>query len=153
VKEHVDTRVFCSGTDRLLFVSQVTTETFYGQTVTEDVRCDPPQIVLRTGDAPGSAGEGVCRGADSEMRTRVTRLAPATLAVDRTPVGVEHVLIEGVLSGRARGSSRVEQWWLPSSGLLVREVRAVSTTAHQFGATIDYKERATFQLHSLAPRT
>jgi hypothetical protein len=153
VKEHVDTRVFCNGPDRLLFASQVTTETFYGSTVTEEIRCDPPQIVLRAGDAPGSAREGVCRGADSEMRTRVTRLAASTLTVDGTPVAVERVLIEAVLTGRARGSSRVEQWWLPSSGLLVREARAVSTTAHQFGATIDYKERATFLLRSFAPQT
>lgn len=153
VKEHVDTRVFCDGPDRLLFASQATTETFYGSTVTEEVRCDPPQIVLRSGEVPGSAREAVCRGADSDMRTRVTRLAPSTLAVDGTAVEVEHVLIEAVLRGRARGSSRVEQWWLPSSGLLVRETRAVSTTGHQFGATIDYKERATFLLRSLKPQT
>src|SRR2546423_13403934 len=101
----------------------------------------------------GLASDCVCRGADSDMRTRIIRLARSTLSVDGAAVQVEHVLIESVISGRAHGSSRVEQWWLPASGLLVREVRAVSTTAHQFGATVDYKERATFQLRALVPQT
>jgi hypothetical protein len=33
------------------------------------------------------------------------------------------------------------------------EVRRVSTTAHEFGASVDYQENATFLLQCLTPQT
>ena len=153
VKEHVDRRGFCSRSDSLFFLGQATTISFFGQRGTDESHCDPPQRVLRHGEPVGARAEYLCRSAENEMRVSVTRLRPESIQVAGRLVEVEHVLTEGAVSGRATGTSRVEQWWLPSSGLLVREVRTVTSRAHEFGGDVDYREKATFHLRSLDPRT
>jgi hypothetical protein len=153
VKEHSDRTLFCSRPDVLLFLSQLTKVTFFGQTVSDEVKCDPPQRVVQAGDAAGSSREYVCHSPTYELRARVTRVGRERIVVGGQTVEAERIRVDATISGDANGTSVAEQWWLPSSSVLARETRSSESRAHEFGATIDYRERATFHLRSLNPQT
>ena len=153
VKEHSDRAVFCTRPDVLLFLSQLTKVTFFGQTVDDEVKCDPPERVFQAGDPAGSSREYVCHSPTYEMRARVTRVGRERIVVGGVPVDAERIRFDATIRGDANGTSVAEQWWLPSSSVLVRETRSSESKAHEFGTTIDYRENATFQLRSLEPQT
>ena len=83
----------------------------------------------------------------------MTYLGHDAVTVDGTGVDTMHVVIDGHQTGDAEGTSRVELWILPPTGLTVRELVHVETHSDAFGATVDYTEDASYLLERLAPQT
>lgn len=153
VEEHVERSTLCSARAELLLLGETVTVTFFGQRNTSDWRCEPPQVVARPADASGAVRTSRCHGEDGETSSRISSLGVERLRIGARSVDALHVLIESVVSGRAEGTARTEQWLDPGTGLLLRSVRHVETSAREFGATVTYREDATFELTSLASRS
>jgi len=154
IEEHVETAHYCGLPDVLQFLSNTQKETFYGQTQSVDFTCDPPETEVRVGDDPGTKRTFACSISDgSHAVETVTYLGRDQLTVDGTAVEAFHVLIEGTESGKVNGTSRLEKWVHPVSGLLVREVVHVVSHSQAFGATVDYQEDASYKLERLDPTT
>ena len=153
-KEHVETRLFCGEPGTFSFLQQTIQVTFYGQTNSSTVRCDPPEITARTGDAPSSQRQFACHlDNGDEVAETVTYLGPATVPIDGAEVAALHVLVEGRMSGQVHGTSRIELWLHPQTGLTLRSVSHVQSTAPAFGTTVDYEEDASYLLEHLSPST
>jgi len=153
-KEHVETRLFCGESGTFFFLQQTIQVTFYGQTNGTTVRCDPPEITAHVGDAPSSQRQFVCHldNGDQAAET-VTYLGPATVPIDGADVAALHVLVEGRMSGKVNGTSRIELWLHPQTGLTLRSVANVQSSAPAFGTRVDYEEDASYLLEHLAPAT
>jgi hypothetical protein len=69
-------------------------------------------------------------------------------------VATTHLVLDSVLTGRARGKGHDEFWLTPDTGMVVQWVRSVDTLANAaFGANVHYTENASFTLESLRPAT
>ena len=154
VEEHVETARYCGLPNIHQFLGDTQKETFYGQTQSVDFTCDPPEIDVQLGDAPGSKRNFACSISDgSHADETVTYLGREQLTVDGTQLQAFHVLIEGRETGNVKGTSRLEMWLHPLTALLLREVVNVQSHSQAFGATVDYTEDASYTLEHLDPST
>jgi hypothetical protein len=154
VEEHVETHLYCGEPGVLEFLAETERVTFFGQTNTRTYRCDPPEIVARVGDAGGSARQFLCRSnSGGQSQVTVTDLGREAVSVGGGATEGLHVVVDGRQSGDAEGSSRVELWVQPFTGLALREIVHVQTRSHAFGVTVDYQEDASYTLEHLSPTT
>jgi len=154
IKEHVEKHVVCSERGRLLDVETVRSITFFGRTETEDARCDPPLVDHTTDEPAGTTLRGVCRSSDSTINVALTFVGREPMRTGDQDVQAIHLDIHADLSGRAKGTDDDHMWLDPQTGLVLRWIRSSDADADAaFGATIHYRERATFVLESLTPST
>ena len=151
LKEHKERGVRCSEPGRLLDLEDSTEIVFFGQTNSSTFRCDPPQVVARVGDQPGAASTTTCRSDQDQATITTTFVGRERLVIGGVAVEALRVVSDGVVSGRATGTSRHESWIHPDTGLLLKAVRKTSSRANAFGSTVDYREDATFELERLEP--
>jgi hypothetical protein len=150
LEEHVDHLFYCGRPESLSLLAFRSNIAFFGQTNEATYVCDPPEALV---SREKGARSYRCSSEDGEVRGTVTDLERDRLRVGGRRVEAVHVQSQSTLSGRARGTSRAEVWLHPESGLLLKLVREVHSTAAAFGTTVTYDENASFVLESLSPRT
>jgi len=154
VQEHVETAHYCGLPNVLQFLGALDQETFYGQTQSVTITCDPPETAVQLGDQPGTKRTYTCSLNDgSRLDEAVTYLGRETLTVEGASIQAFHTLVEGRESGNVNGTSRFESWVHPMTGLPLREVIHVQNRSQAFGTNVDYHEDASYTLERLAPTT
>jgi hypothetical protein len=151
LKEHVERAVLCSEPGQVLDIENSTDIVFFGQKNSSTFRCEPPQLLARAGDQPGASQTTSCRSAEDQAKVTTTFVGRERLTVGGVTVDAVHIANDGVVSGRATGTSHSDSWLHPDSGLLLKQVRTVSSRANAFGSTVDYHEDASFELERLDP--
>jgi hypothetical protein len=154
LEEHVDLHDRCSATDAVSVVADGRDVEFFGQRDGLMYHCNPPARTLW--DTPvGTVSTGTCATADGDSDADYvgTFIGLETLDVGGAPVETAHVHLEFEMTGSARGTSTVDFWLHPETGLIVREERVVDTYARAVWGDVRYQEEATFHLLSLTPQT
>ena len=153
-QENVDTRTLCSQPGRLLQVEDRRAVTFFGQTESEDLHCDPPIVVHDVSEAPGDTRDTVCHSSDTTAYVHGTYVGRESVTVGTASVDAVHLRVHGILKGRANGTADEQMWILPQTGLVLRWERLENADANAaFGANIHYHEHSSFTLESLTPAT
>lgn len=152
LEEHVDFHDRCTDPDAVSVTADGREVEFYGQRDGLLYQCDPPATLLY--EAADTVSTGTCSTQDggSDAHYRGTRVGDETLDVGGEPVVTVHVNIEFEMTGDARGTSTVDVWLHPETGLIVREERVVDTYARAVWGDVRYQEEATFHLLSLTPQ-
>ena len=154
LEEHVDIHDRCSAPDAVSVVADGRDVEFFGQRDGLMYHCNPPARTLWN-TPMGAVSTGTCstEDGDSDADYVGTYVGLETLDVGGTPVETAHVHLEFEMTGSARGTSTVDFWLHPETGLIVREERVVDTYARAVWGDVRYQEEATFHLLSLTPRT
>ena len=153
LEEHVERRLQCSAPGQLTQKDERADVTFFGQTNSGNYTCDPALVVALAADQPGTKHTGTCRASDGQVVITTTFLGRERLTIGGVAVDALHLSFDGVMSGRADGTSRSETWLHQDTGLLLKTTRKVQTRAKAYGTTIDYREEATYELERLEPAT
>jgi hypothetical protein len=153
LEEHVERRLQCSAPNQFSEKDERADITFFGQTNSVYYVCDPPVVLAQVGDQPGSKRTGACRASDGQAVLTTTFLGIERITIGGVAVDAVHAVMDGVVSGRADGTSRSESWLHPASGLMLKSIRSVKTRAKAFGTTVDYREDVTYELERLDPAT
>jgi hypothetical protein len=155
IEEHVETARYCGKPNVLEFLSSTAAISFFGQTETRTVTCNPPETTVQIGDPVGARRQYVCTmdGAGSRITETVTYLGRETLPIGGIPVESFHVVVDGTQHGEAEGTSRFEVWVHPTTGLVLRNVSNVQSRSKAFGTTVEYTQEASHTLKSLTPAT
>jgi hypothetical protein len=151
LKEHVEHNVLCSEPGRLIGLESGTEIVFFGQRNGSTFRCDPPEVLARVGDQPGAKSTTTCRSEEDQATITTTFVGRERLTVGGVAVDALHLISDGTVSGRATGTSKIDNWIHPDTGLLLKSVRKVQSRADAFGSTVDYREDASFELERLEP--
>ena len=152
-EENIDTKTMCGEPGRLDLLEDRRAVIYFGQTESEDLRCDPPMVLDDVNELPGATFNAVCHSSDTTAAVQWTYLGHEAVTVGNVPVDAVHLSGHGVLKGRADGTSDEQFWLLPQTGLVLRWERLEDANAHAFGASIHYHEQAKFLLESLTPST
>jgi len=154
IQEHIETHLYCSEPDALAFLQETDQVTFFGQANTRTYRCDPPEITAHLGDGVGSSRRFTCRSdGGGQLSATVSYLGRDRVAIDGVAVSGLHVVVESQISGDVHGSSRIELWLHPQTGLALREGIYVKSRSPALGTTVDYQEKASYALEHLVPAT
>jgi hypothetical protein len=153
LEEHVERRLQCSGPGQFTEKDERADITFFGQKNTAYYRCDPPLVLAQAGDQPGTRRTGTCRADDGQAALSTTFVGRERITIGGVAVEALRVRMEGVVSGRAEGTSSSDTWAHPETGLMLKSIRKVDTRAKAFGTTVDYREEATYELERLEPAT
>ena len=154
VEEHVETAYYCGLPNVLQFLGELDQESFYGQSQSVTITCDPPEIPVQTSDQPGAKRTYTCSLSNgSQANEAVTYLGRDAVVVDGAPIQAFHFVVEGRETGSVTGTSRFEAWVHPLTALPLREVVHVQSRSQAFGTNVDYQEDASFTLERLAPST
>jgi hypothetical protein len=154
LEEHVDLHDRCSSDEAVLVLADGREVEFFGQRDGLMYHCDPPALALW--DTPdGSVTTGTCSTSDgeSDAHYETTFVGLQLLEVGGESVETAHVHLEFEMTGSSRGTSTVDFWLHPETGLIVRQERVVDTYARAVWGDVRYQEEATFHLLSLTPRT
>jgi hypothetical protein len=153
-QEDIDTLTRCSEPGRLLESDDRRSITFFGQTETEDLRCEPPIVIHDIHENIGAILSGVSRSNDTTARVRSTYLGHETLTIGGVAVDAGHITARADATGRATGTATDEEWIRATDGLILRRERAEDADATAaFGSNVHYHERASFRLESLTTST
>lgn len=101
--------------------------------------------------AVGTTWTGRCASESDVATFRGLVVGREPAEVGTTPVDTIHYRVEAAMTGRDRGSSRIDVWVVPTSGLIVRK-RSSSTGEAQRAITVRYREEYEISLVSLEPR-
>ncbi|MBW3664973.1 MAG: hypothetical protein KY469_17905 [Actinobacteria bacterium] len=155
IEEHTDIHDRCSTAEQVSVLARGSEVEFFGQRDGLVYRCDPPAQLLRVGADPGTTSSGSCASADGEGEARYSGvlIGLEQLTIGGQSVDTVHIRALYKLSGRANGTSTVDWWLHPETGLTVREERTVDTRARAMWGDVRYQEQATFELLSLTPAT
>ena len=151
LEEHVERRLHCSAPGQVSQKNERAEITFFGQANVAEYTCDPPLVVARVGDGPGSKLNGTCRSNDGQFTVTTTFVGRERLTVGGVAVDALHLFMESVSSGRGEGTTRNDVWLHPDTGLMLKSIRKGQTRAKAYGTTIDYREDSVFELERLDP--
>jgi hypothetical protein len=154
LEEHIDFHDRCSSDDAVSVLADGREVEFFGQRDGLTYHCDPPARTLwDTADETVSTGTCSTEEGDSDADYVGTFVGLESLDVGGVRVETVHVHLEFEMTGSARGTSTVDFWLHPDTGLIVREERVVDTYARAVWGDVRYQEEATFHLLSLTPQT
>jgi hypothetical protein len=120
--------------------------------------CEPPGVVLRSGDAPGASTKIRCEGHSTDNDTQMVSsgtlelVARTTVRVGGESVDAFHVRSERTMSGDQRGRERTDRWFAVDNGLLLKLTRDISVVSKSILGDVRYTERGTIVVASLTPR-
>jgi hypothetical protein len=116
-------------------------------------RCRPGSMARPSTTQSGVRWSGTCNSDGSAARFRGVVIGRERLLVDGRQVETVHIRVDTSISGDTTGTNVHEDWFLPDTGLLIREISI--TDAHVRGpfGTVHYEEHYELALASLAPRT
>jgi hypothetical protein len=118
------------------------------------VLVDPTSVAGATGRVRCD-GHSQTTGADQRQRGRITFVGRTSVSVGGTRVPALHYREDFTIRGGQHGSTHESVWVAAADGLPLRETRTIEVVSpapapiHQ----VTYRERGTWRLTSLTPRT
>ncbi len=119
----------CDGPAGALTVPMlVTDESIAGTTTTSRISCPATAYVLPPAARPGQRWGVTCSLASPAEKVVMAgqELGPATIAVGRHTMSVDHTRLVLTFDGTDHGTNPTDFWIVPSSGLIVRERESVA---------------------------
>src|SRR5581483_5404851 len=128
---------------------------FYGKTDGGAYTFDPPQLVSRVGEAPGTATDSIGESTkhDGEVRIVRTFVERTTLQIGTQTVPAIHIHLFSKCSGRANGTSVDDVWVEATYSTPLKWTRDIDTKASTVFGNVRYQEHASFTLASMTPQT
>jgi hypothetical protein len=120
--------------------------------------CEPPGVLIRTGEATGQSSDYSCAGhSDSvagETRSDITveSVGLENLTIDGVEVPTYHYVEVDTLTGAQRGVTKVEYWYSADEFHLVRMARDIDLKTNSPVGDITYRETGGWKLASLTPQ-
>jgi hypothetical protein len=116
--------------------------------------CDPTTLTRPPASAPpGTSWQGKCVSGPTTAINRGSVVGRERIDVAGASIETIHIRVDVQVSGDQTGSSRVDGWAIPETGLVVREIATTTTDSQQppFG-NVRYHEEYEIVLLSLEPR-
>ncbi len=124
---------------------------FFGLSNDRTYQCDAEALVRVEPSVFGETRATPCTSPTSDAEIRVTVLGNESIEVGGSAVDSLHILLETTLSGDVRGTSTLNYWADPGTGLIFRRESSVQTDADSPLGVTKYDENYTVQLVSLDP--
>ena len=150
LEEHLDRTELCHDGATISLVREFKEISFFGQTDSGDIACDPAMPLVRWGSAPGPPVAWGCRAGSIETDGTVALLHTRTVGVGGRAVDGATVEWRWTASGRSEGGG-VHTWTFGADGLPLRIERVNDNTSDSALGQVRYEESATFVLVSLEP--
>jgi hypothetical protein len=125
---------------------------FFGISNDRTYQCDVGAIVQALPTAIGEIRSTPCTAPASEAEIRVTVVGPEPITVGNERVDSLHVVLETTLRGDVRGTSTLNYWADPATGLIFRRESTVTSDADSPLGVTRYEENYTVQLVSRTPQ-
>lgn len=147
-----DVRQLCAepGRHRLDFFDA--TRSFFGQTDTRRLQCDEGASAFVAGARPGDVFEFRCVQEGADAANRLEILGVETVVVGGQSVEAVHSRATSEVTGGASGSSQIESWVHPETGLTLKRISVLDGSEDGPGGKVSYHEEYTLVLQSLEPR-
>jgi len=151
--QHVEGLVVCPAPGgALVTTSAPTYEKIAGTEDTTDIRCPADAYLVPPDRTAGTSWTTACAAAGTTVAYRGEVVGASTVVVGGTDVPALHVRIAMDFSGAESGTSPVDYWVSPASGLVLRQRETVDLDqpAGPLG-TVRYSETMTLDLDSTVP--
>jgi hypothetical protein len=153
LKERWDEQRICTLDDGDALQSVAAFHQFFGRADRRDFQCTPASLARPRVIGPGARWSAACSAEGAEFRSTTTFIGIEHVAVGGTSVEAARYRAEITNTGSARGGGTHDVWLDPDTGLIVRRVVEIATTADSVIGDVDYREQYTMTLQSLTPRT
>jgi hypothetical protein len=150
LEEHLDRTELCHDGTTISLVREYKEISFFGQTDSGDIACEPPMPLVRWGSAPAPAVGWGCRAGSIETDGSVALLHTRKVDVGGRAVDGATVEWRWTASGRSEGGG-LHTWTFGADGLPLRIERVNDNTSDSALGRVRYEESATFVLASLEP--
>jgi hypothetical protein len=118
---------------------------------TQDFECDGGTFDM-AGMRPGARVEWDCADEDTKAHQITEYIGDETVEVEGVPLPARHVRWTTLFSGATIGGALVDDWFDPSSGLLLKETRDIALqVGSQFVGRLDYTDKSAYTLLSVTP--
>jgi len=118
---------------------------------TQDFKCQGGSFDM-SGMRPGDRVEWECADEDTRARQITEYIGDTTVEVEGVPLPARHTRWTTLFSGATIGGALVDDWFDPSTGLLLKETRDIKLkVGSQFVGRLDYTDRSAFTLLSVTP--
>jgi hypothetical protein len=119
---------------------------------TQDFRCDPGGSFDMAGRRPGDRVTWHCRDEDTQAAQVTEYIADEDITVGATTIRARHTRWTTTFSGATKGTAVVEDWFDPSTGLVLREKRVIGLrVGSPFVGAVGYTDNSDFTLLSTTP--
>lgn len=117
-------------------------------------RCDSGSLARPESEAPpGTTWNGSCHADDSRASFRGVIIGREALTVNGVTVDTIRIRVDTSITGNTTGTNVHEDWVLPATGQIVREISVTEADVRGPFGTVRYEERYELVLDSLEPRT
>jgi hypothetical protein len=155
IEEHVDRHARCSDARGVANLADGRDVEFFHKKDGLVIVCPPGTIQWSPADVPGTSRRATCaseKGPDDEIIVHtVTFRGRETMVIGGVEVATAHFHQASDMHGRAEGTSSVDFWLHPDTGLIVQEYRSTDTEAHAAFGNVHYEEHVRLRLESLTP--
>jgi hypothetical protein len=104
------------------------------------------------GMRPGDRVEWDCADEDTKAHQITEYVGDETVEVEGVPLPARHVRWTTLFSGATLGGALVDDWFDPSSGLLLKETRDIALkVGSQFVGRLDYTDKSAYTLLAVTP--
>lgn len=124
---------------------------FFGHRDERTFTCAPGSLARPAEPHPGTTWANRCRAGTTVATTTGRIVGTEPLAVGGTTVSAVHFVLESRIEGDGAGTARYEVWAKWDTGLMLRQLAAVSSTQQGPVGAVRYTERYELRLRSLEP--
>jgi hypothetical protein len=118
---------------------------------TQDFRCQGGTFDM-AGMRPGARVEWDCGDEDTKAHQITEYIGDETVVVEGVPLPARHVRWTTLFSGATIGGALVDDWFDPSTGLLLKETRDIALqVGSQFVGRLDYTDKSAYTLLAVTP--
>jgi hypothetical protein len=118
---------------------------------TQDFECGQGSFDM-AGMRPGDRVEWDCADDDTRAHQITEYVGNETVEVENVPLPARHTRWTTLFSGATAGGALVDDWFDPSTGLLLRETRNIALqVGSQFVGRLNYTDRSAYTLLSVTP--
>lgn len=119
---------------------------------TQDFRCDPGGSFDMAGRAPGDKITWHCRDEDTRAAQVTEYMGDEEVVVGGQTIRARHTRWVTTFSGATKGTATVEDWFHPTTGLVLRERRQIGLrVGSPFVGQVGYTDNSEFTVLSLDP--
>lgn len=125
---------------------------FFGFSADQVLQCDSSVIVRAEPTVLDDPRTTPCTASGTNAEMRVVVVGEEPIDVGGQTVDALRIQLDTTLTGEVRGTSSLEYWADPVTGLVFRQITTVKTDADSPLGTTHYQEQYTVQLVSRQPR-
>lgn len=147
-----DVRQLCAEPGRHRLERFDSTRSFFGRSDTRELECDEGAAAFVPGARPGDVFEFRCSQEGADAANRLEILGMEAVLIGGQSVEAVRSRATSVVTGGASGSSTIDSWVHPETGLTLKRISVLDGSEPGPGGSIGYHEEYTLVLRSLTPR-